>query len=87
MPRDPWKKLADVCHLHPTKHFPSSDWFLPYCFGVPAPMGGIVHVCNTLTTENVNDLIKEFDIPYSHIRNHVRHTALTPVSKAKIALY
>lgn len=83
MPTEPWKKLADIVHFHPTKDFPALPWFLPFCFGTAAPADTMVARCRDLTNENVNDLLKEFAIPYSHLKQFKEH--LNEASKAKIA--
>jgi len=41
--------------------------------------------CGKITAENVNDLVKEFPIPYSHIKQH--KDKLTTESKIRIAEY
>ncbi|KAH3736540.1 uncharacterized protein LOC127850969 [Dreissena polymorpha] len=84
-PKDPWTKLADICHFHPKQDFPALDWFLEYCYGGPAPEGSMVQRCCNVTAENVNSLIQEFPIPYTHVKLHL--TALTNESKARIASY
>jgi hypothetical protein len=83
MPTEPWRKLADIVHLNPTKDFPALPWFLPFCFGTPAPQETMVSRCRDLTIANINDLIKEFKIPYSHLKQFKEH--LTDQSKARIA--
>ncbi len=83
MPTEPWKKLADIVHFNPTKDFPALPWFLPFCFGTPAPSETMVARCRDLTNENVNDLLKEFSIPYSHLKQF--KDQLNESSKAKIA--
>ncbi|CAF0885028.1 unnamed protein product [Adineta steineri] len=83
MPTEPWKKLADIVHFNPTKDFPALPWFLPFCFGTPAPSETMVARCRDLTNENVNDLLKEFAIPYSHLKQFKEQ--LNESSKAKIA--
>ncbi|CAF3362913.1 unnamed protein product [Rotaria socialis] len=85
MPTESWKKLADIVHFNPGKDFPALPWFLPFCFGTPAPEETMVARCRTLTNENVNDLIKEFKIPYSHLKQFKDH--LNDKSKARIASY
>ena len=45
----------------------------------------MVHNCRDLTADNVNELVKEYDIPYSHIKNY--KDKLTEESKARIAAY
>jgi hypothetical protein len=83
MPTEPWKKLADIVHFNPTNDFPALPWFLPFCFGTPAPAETMVARCRDLTNENVNDLLKEFSIPYSHLKQF--KDQLNESSKAKIA--
>ncbi|CAF0981750.1 unnamed protein product [Rotaria sp. Silwood1] len=85
MPTEPWKKLADIVHFNPTKDFPSLPWFLPFCFGTPAPTDTMVSRCRDLTVDNINNLIKEFKIPYSHLKQFKEH--LNDQSKARIASY
>ncbi|KAL8588504.1 hypothetical protein ACOMHN_022291 [Nucella lapillus] len=68
LPKEPWKKLADICHFHPEKDFAALPWFLPFCFGKDAPEGTMVNRCRDLSAENVNQLVEEFDIPYSHLK-------------------
>ena len=84
MPTDPWKKLADIVHFNPAKDFPALTWFLPFCFGIPAPSESMVARCRDLTEANVNELLKEFAIPYSHLKQH--KDKLTNESKARIAV-
>lgn len=85
MPTEPWKKLADIVHFNPSKDFPALPWFLPFCFGTPAPQETMVARCRDLTSANVNELIKEFRIPYSHLKQFKEH--LNDASKARIATY
>jgi hypothetical protein len=83
MPTEPWKKLADIVHFNPTKDFPALPWFLSFCFGTPAPAETMVARCRDLTNENVNNLLQEFAIPYSHLKQF--KDQLNETSKAKIA--
>ncbi|CAF1469800.1 unnamed protein product [Adineta ricciae] len=85
MPTEPWRKLADIVHFNPTKDFPALPWFLPFCFGTPAPEENMVSRCRNLTAANVNELIKEFKIPYSHLKQF--KAQLSDQSKARIASY
>ncbi len=85
MPTEPWKKLADIVHFNPAEDFPALPWFLPFCFGTPAPTETMVARCRDLTSENINDLVKEFKIPYSHLKEYKEH--LNDASKARIASY
>lgn len=83
MPIEPWRKLADIVHFNPTEDFSALPWFLPFCFGQPAPSDSMVANCRTLTRENVNSLLKEFKIPYSHLKQF--NDDLDNDSKARIA--
>lgn len=83
MPTEPWRKLADIVHFNPTRDFPALPWFLPFCFGTPAPEGTMVARCREITNANINTLIKEFQIPYSHLKQFKEH--LNNESKARIA--
>lgn len=65
--------------------FPALPWFLPFCYGGPAPDNTMVERCQSLTDSNVNDLVKEYDIPYSVVKAHVKN--LTSDSMARVAEY
>ncbi|XP_033727100.1 uncharacterized protein LOC117316564 [Pecten maximus] len=84
-PKQPWQKLADLCHFHPEKDFPALPWFLPYCYGKDAPEDTMSYRCQHLTADNINELIKEYPIPYSLVKQH--KDKLTPESKARVAAY
>lgn len=82
-PKEPWKKLADICHFNPEKDFKDMPWFLPFCFGQSAPEGSMVHRCRDVTGDNVNDLLIEYAVPYSHVKEF--KDKLSNESKARIA--
>lgn len=84
-PKEPWKKLADICHFNPTKDFPTMDWFLPFCYGCNAPEGSYIDKCRSVTDDTVNDLLAEFPLPFAQIKTKCKIASLTDVSKAKIA--
>ncbi|XP_046353942.2 uncharacterized protein LOC124133554 [Haliotis rufescens] len=84
-PKDPWKKLADICHFSPKTDFAVLPWFLPFCPGDSPPEGSMVDRCCDITEANVNDLIKEYDVPYTHVKKH--QSKLTKSSKARLAAY
>ncbi|CAF0709851.1 unnamed protein product [Brachionus calyciflorus] len=74
LPTDPWKKLANICHLNPSKDFPNAPWFLPFCYGNKLPEDSKVERCRNMTADNVNELIKEFDLPFrmvSHLKKYL----------------
>ncbi|XP_069121480.1 LOW QUALITY PROTEIN: uncharacterized protein [Argopecten irradians] len=83
LPKEPWKKLADICHFNPVDDFPNLPWFLPFCFGKPAPDGTVVHSCGDLNKTNINEKLKTYDIPYSHCKKLTRY--MNVESKIKIA--
>ena len=58
-------------------------WFLPYCYGESAPTDTLVKNCKDLTAENVNSLVKDYNIPYTHLKTVAEH--LNDDSKEKIA--
>ncbi|XP_048769529.2 uncharacterized protein LOC125675774 [Ostrea edulis] len=82
-PKDPWKKLADICHFHPQKDFPSLEWFLPYCYGQGPPPDTTVGRMVTLTADNVNEMLVDLSIPYLSVKAH--KDKLTNASKGLIA--
>ena len=86
-PPDPWKKLADLCHLHPEKDIPQCPWFLKFCYGeASVPKTSVVSESSTLNKENVSNIIlsgKELD--YTIARKY--HTFLTYAAKKRIAEY
>lgn len=84
MPTAPWKTLANLVHLNPEKDFPNASWFLPYCFGKELPVDSKVLKCKNLTKENVNQIVEEFDLPYTVLKPF--KDSLTDKSKEKIAL-
>ena len=65
--------------------FAALPWFLPFCFGKEAPESTMVHRCRDITRENVNSLVVEYDIPYSHLKQ--LKDALTEESKVRISEY
>lgn len=65
--------------------FHDLPWFLPFCFGADAPEGSMVHRCRDITQDNVNSLVQEFEIPYSHLKE--LKDSLTEESKGRIAKY
>ena len=66
-PKDPWKQVADLCHLNPKKDF-QLEWFLGFCFGGEAPEDSLVHQCSKITKENLNEVIQSIDIPYAYLK-------------------
>jgi len=83
LPTEPWKKLANIVHLHPEKDFPAAPWFLPLCFGAEPPKDTVVDMCRQITAENVNEIVAKHDLPYSFLRKWA--TRLNDASKEKIA--
>ncbi|XP_065062974.1 uncharacterized protein LOC135689612 isoform X2 [Rhopilema esculentum] len=88
-PREPWKKLADICHLHPENDIPQCPWFLHFVFGKEIPKEDentpTEIVSDDLTSENISNKVLEFEIDYSVARKFKEH--LTDEAKAKICSY
>ena len=61
-PSEPWKKLADLCHLNPVKDFPQWPWFLSFCFGKPMPENVNTSTTPELAAENICEKIMTTDI-------------------------
>ena len=83
LPTEPWRKLADIVHLNPSKDFPNAPWFLPFCFGTEPDKGSKLDLCRNMTGGNVNELIQQFDLPYSILKKFKGN--LNEASKLKIA--
>lgn len=81
-PTDPWKKLADILHLHPTKDIPQCPWFLPFAFGKEIPEGAAQ---DDLTPENISTQVLEGEIDYTIARKF--KDSLSNEAKLKIAEY
>jgi hypothetical protein len=65
--KDNWKKLADLTHLNASKDF-AIDWFLPYCFGSPAPEDSVVAKFESMTLDNFIEIDQEFNLSYKLFR-------------------
>ncbi|KAJ3070831.1 hypothetical protein HDU98_006172 [Podochytrium sp. JEL0797] len=86
-PPDNWKQVADLCHLKPVDF--QVAWFLPLCFGAPAPEGTLVHVMTSVTTETLASTITSFPYLascYSMIRQRVQEGALSLTPEAMACL-
>lgn len=83
LPTEPWKKLANVVHLNPTKDFPAAPWFLPFCFGTEPPADSKLAACREIDSTNVNELVAKYDLPYSLIKPH--QASLSDASKERLA--
>ncbi|KAJ3252879.1 hypothetical protein HDU77_004874 [Chytriomyces hyalinus] len=86
-PTDNWRQVADLCHLRPTDF--SLPWFLPFCFGAPAPEGTLVHAMTTMTTETLPGLLTTFPYLaecYSMIRQRVQESKLKLTEEAQLLL-
>ncbi|XP_057317776.1 uncharacterized protein LOC130662852 [Hydractinia symbiolongicarpus] len=85
-PSEPWKKLANVCHLNPKKDFPQCTWFLPFCFEkTTLPETILLSGIANLNSENINEVIMRTDIDYTIARKWVGY--LTNEAKKRIASY
>ncbi|KAJ3014541.1 UNVERIFIED_CONTAM: hypothetical protein HDU68_000232 [Siphonaria sp. JEL0065] len=86
-PTDNWKIVADLCHLKAADF--QAVWFLPFCFGTPAPAGTLVDVMTSVTTETLASTIESFPYLaecYSMIRQRVQDRTLSLTQEAKACL-
>jgi hypothetical protein len=83
LPTEPWRKLANMAHLHPEKDFPTAKWFLPYCFGKECTENQKVLKCKNMSADNINELIKEFGLSYSYVKKFQK--SLSDESKKLLA--
>ncbi len=84
---EPWRRLANLVHLHPSKDFATgAHWFLPFCYDPNSlQLGSRLQRLTTMRDENVNELIAEFgdSIAYAtQVRKHAKH--LNEASKVGI---
>lgn len=85
LPKEPWKKLADICHFNPEKDFPNLPWFLRFCFGDDPPSDTIAYQCKALSADNINTIVNEYPVPYSQVKQF--KDQLTNETKGRIAGY
>ncbi|KAJ3413335.1 hypothetical protein HDV05_008185 [Chytridiales sp. JEL 0842] len=86
-PTAPWKAVADLCHLNPNDF--AAPWFLPFCFGTPAPEGTLVGTMASLTTENLVKYLEKFPFLvqcYSLLRQKVAQGELKLTERSKVWL-
>ena len=81
-PTEPWKKLADLLHLHPKKDIPQCPWFLPLVFGEKVSEGLLL---GGLTEDNVSEQVLEHEVDYTIARKFKEK--LSDKAKQKIAEY
>eukprot|EP00164_Ancoracysta_twista_P002182 GFYU01002880.1.p1 GENE.GFYU01002880.1~~GFYU01002880.1.p1 ORF type:complete len:725 (+),score=270.48 GFYU01002880.1:89-2263(+) len=66
MPTEPWRQLADLLHLHPTKDF-AVPWFLPFAFGADPPAGSLAcdmkELLAEFDTRGIDRLARNHDVP------------------------
>jgi hypothetical protein len=84
LPKEPWRELADILHLNPSKDF-KCDWFLKVVFEEEPSEDSIVARCRSLNVNNVVELATKFSIPYSYLRLHVK--PLPDDAKEAVARY
>ena len=62
-----WKTLADLCHINSEKL--SVKWFLPWCFGNPAPEESIIHKLENASSDlKFLSLCEDYKLPYEYVR-------------------
>lgn len=85
-PPEPWKKLANMCHLNPERDFPQCTWFLPFCFEkTTVPETILLSGIGNLNSGNINEVIMRTDVDYTVARKWVGY--LTNEAKKRIASY
>eukprot|EP00002_Diphylleia_rotans_P016286 TRINITY_DN3170_c0_g2_i3.p1 TRINITY_DN3170_c0_g2~~TRINITY_DN3170_c0_g2_i3.p1 ORF type:complete len:542 (-),score=120.53 TRINITY_DN3170_c0_g2_i3:149-1774(-) len=88
-PADPWKKLADICHLR-NEDF-NLNWFLSSQYGADPPADSMVakvrHLGSKATPEAWESILVETNIPISIVRKQVPLSSLSSAVKEKIARY
>mmetsp|Transcript_38790 Transcript_38790/g.91612 ORF Transcript_38790/g.91612 Transcript_38790/m.91612 type:complete len:573 (-) Transcript_38790:131-1849(-) len=91
-PKEPWKELADLCHVNPSNF--QLDYFLPAVFGTQAPEGSLHAMADECkTAQDIPRLLavsESFGQCYSWIRTkfppHTFPTATKEALAAKIPL-
>ena len=81
-PTEPWKKLADILHLHPEKDVPQCPWFLPFAFGKEIPADVL---SSDINADNISAKVVADQIDYSVARKFQGN--LTDEAKRKISSY
>lgn len=65
--------------------FPNLPWFLRFCYGEEPPSDTIAYQCKSLTNENINQIVKEYPVPFAHVKQH--KDKLNNEAKGRIAEY
>lgn len=61
-----WKFLIDLFHLKPNDF--QLEWFTTYIFTNEYPKESIIDVCNSLTSENIKEMLCVYKLPYDFLR-------------------
>jgi hypothetical protein len=56
MPKESWRELADIIHLHPNDF--QCSWFLNVMFGGEPPRDSVLPIAMSATSENLVDVLK-----------------------------
>ena len=80
--RERERKRIVVYTLYIVQDF-SVPWFLPFCFGDAPPEDSLVCKYRTITDTNVNELIRDHDVPFLKLKPYIGH--VNDNMKGKIA--
>lgn len=61
-----WKSLIDLFHLKPTDF--QLEWFTSYIFTNKYPEGSIIEICNTITSENIEQILLTHKLSYDFLK-------------------
>jgi len=67
LPTEPWRELSDIVHCRPTDF--AQEWFLPFVYGTPAPIGSSVHEVRGMTMATVEAVVQTHEVPYAYLRS------------------
>lgn len=84
LPAQPWKELANLLHLHPSKDC-QVPWFMPHVYSTNAPADSVVGWAHGMTAGNVEALLSVHHPPYSYVR--LKAPVLTSAAKKILAGY
>jgi len=78
LPKEPWRELANICHLKPSNF--SLPWFLDFVFDKPVQEQTIVSECSDLfyhDEDKIVHLLNKWKVPYSCVRRQLHQAPET----------
>lgn len=70
-----WKWIIDLFHLRPNDF--QLEWFTTYVFTQECPQDTIISICNSISNENIKDVLIQYKLPYDFLRLKYKNL-LTP---------